>query len=273
MTFDFSTGDSMSFKTIRFETVNKIGRLTINRPEKLNALSVEVFEELRMLFTSIVAHANLPLSGILLTGAGDRAFIAGADIKAMSAMTGDEGEAFGRLAQEVTLMIEALPFPVIACVNGYALGGGCELAMSCDFIFATESAVFGQPEVNLGLIPGFGGCVRLSRYVGPGIAKELIYTGRNVKANEALTLGLVNRVFSSQQEMLDGALSCLETIARKSPTAVALCKQIINDSVGEATTSALAIEATGFRTAFETEDKREGVSAFLEKRPAVFPGR
>ena len=252
--------------TLKIEYVEQLVTVTVNRPEALNALSEQVLSELRDFLTG-------PLDGVrgmILTGVGERAFVAGADIREMAVMTPDQGEVFGRLGQQVTELLEALPVPVIACVGGYALGGGCELAMACDYIYATPNAVFGQPEVKLGLIPGFGGCVRLQRYVGPGRAKELIYTGRRVDAAEAERIGLVNRVFGSHAEMLFGALESLRTATVNSPAAIALCKTAINGAAGRTTTEALAVELAAFRSAFATEDMREGTDAFLAKRAPRF---
>ncbi len=188
-------------------------------------------------------------------------------------MTPDEGEAFGRLGQEVTRLLEELPVPVIACVNGYALGGGCELAMGCDYIYATKNAVFGQPEVSLGLIPGFGGCVRLQRFVGPGRAKKMIYTGRMVDAEEAQRIGLVNRIFPTRESMWEAARKSLNEVATRSPVAVAIGRATINAANGHPTGAALEIETAAFRQAFTTEDMREGTQAFLEKRSPAFASR
>ena len=249
----------MQLKTLIVEQWDSYAKIAINRPEKLNALSEEVFLELHEVLV------NLDVRGLLLAGAGKKAFAAGADIKEMNQMTPERGEAFAKLAQETTEFIERLPYPAIACVNGYALGGGCELAMACDFIYATEAAVFGQPEVNLGLIPGFGGCVRLLQYIGPGRAKEMIYTGRKVPASEALHMGLVNAVFPTEAMMFDTAIRTLEEIAPKYPGAIAICKRVINATRGKTTAESLSIEREGFREAFESEEKRKGVEAFLTK--------
>lgn len=250
----------MPFKTLILERTGTYATITINRPQKLNALNERVFLELREVLV------NLEVRGLLLAGAGEKAFAAGADIQAMSQMSAHQGKAFAKLAQETTELIERLPYPVIACVNGYALGGGCELAMACDFIYATETAVFGQPEVGLGLIPGFGGCVRLARYVGPGRAKEMIYTGRRVSAAEALEMKLVNAVFPNKTIMFDAAIATLEEIATKYPGAVATCKQVVNVALGKTTTDALLAERKGFRRAFGSDEKRKGVTDFLTKR-------
>lgn len=246
------------------EKFGAIEMVTLNRPAKLNALSVELFEELRDYLLAFKGR------GLILTGAGDRAFAAGADIRQMSQMSVDEGERFAALAQDVTEMIERLPVPVIACVNGFALGGGCELAMSADYIFALEGASFGQPEVSLGLIPGFGGCVRLLRLVGPALAKELIFTGRPISADEALAVGLVNRVFDSRDAMIGAAIESLELAATRSPLAVAICKRVMGAQAGLNTREGLLVERAGFREVFASADKVEGVGAFLEKRVPVF---
>jgi enoyl-CoA hydratase len=258
------------FETLRVEMKNSVLTLTIHRPEKLNALSEQVFRELKDLFLDLKQGQFGLIRGMILTGAGEKAFIAGADIQRMSQMTAEEGENFAAQGQEISRMIESLLFPVIACVNGYALGGGCEMAMSCDYIFATERAVFGQPEVNLGLIPCFGGCVRLLRLVGPGRAKELIYTGRNVKASEAKAIGLINEIFQTREEMLLAAEMSFELMAQKSPVAIQICKQVLGQMFGKTTEESLQIERSGFHLAFESSDKKEGVSAFLEKRSARF---
>jgi len=263
----------MTYQTLLVEHHNGIVTLTINRPDKLNALSELVLTELTDLLTELAATPQREIRGMVMTGAGDRAFIAGADISRMAEMTPEEGATFSQLGQAVPRLLEALPFPVIACVHGYALGGGCEMAMGCDYIFATEAAVFGQPEVSLGLIPGFGGCVRLLRFVGPGRAKELIYTGRNVKADEALRIGLVNRVFATKQDMLAGAVESLGLVATRSPVAVSVCKQIINELEGKTTSERMRIENAGFFRVFGSDDKREGTAAFLAKRKPAFPGK
>jgi enoyl-CoA hydratase len=237
--------------------------LTVTRPSARNALSRQVLTELRHFLSTAVKP-------MILTAEPGPAFVAGADIREMAAMTPDEGEEFGRLGQEVMNLLENMPAPVIACVDGYALGGGCELAMAADFIYATSKAVFGQPEVLLGLIPGFGGCVRLPRLVGPARARELIYSGRKVDAAEAQRIGLVNEVFDSRADMLAAALRTLHTIAVNSPAAVALCKTAINGAYGQSIDEGLALEASAFRQAFTTSDMREGTKAFLAKRKPVF---
>jgi len=262
-----------NFKNILHSIDNKILTITINRPEKLNALSVEVFKELEELIFVLKDDFKFSVKGVILTGAGERAFIAGADISQMSQMSVEQGDEFAAHAQSVTVLIESLPVPVIACVGGFALGGGCELAMCCDFIYATENARFGQPEVNLGLIPGFGGCVRLIRAVGPGIAKELIYTGRHIDAREAKDIGLINKVFVSKEEMLSGASETLRLCSEKSAMAISLCKETIIHTFGKTTLEALEIERSSFRTSFKSEDKVLGTKAFLAKESPQFVGR
>ena len=261
----------MRYHTLLVDETDDLVTVTVNRPDKLNALSEVVLHELTEVLTALAGRAHL--RGMILTGQGDRAFVAGADIAEMAPMSPEQGARFGQAGQRVTTLVEALPFPVVACVSGYALGGGCELAMSADFIYATATAAFGQPEVKLGLIPGFGGCVRLLRYVGPGRAKELIYSGRLVDADEALRIGLVNRVFASRDAMLDGARATLREIAQRSPVAVALCKRVLGSLEGHTTDARLAHENDAFRAAFERADMRVGTAAFLARRAPSFPGR
>jgi len=262
----------MNFKTIDYREEQNIGFLTINREEKLNALSFEVLTELKLILMKL-SNTNFSIKGIIFTGEGDKAFIAGADIQEMSHMNSREAMEFSLLAQEVTELLEDISIPVIACVNGYALGGGCEFALSCDYIFATENAMFGQPEVKIGLIPGFGGCVRLKRYVGPGLAKEMIYTGKSINADEAKEIGLVNKVFKTKNEMISAAFESILSIMKNSPTAVSLCKQVVNSCYGVNTHESLRIEREAFGRVFETEDKSVGINAFLDKKTAKFIGR
>ncbi|MFC0112660.1 enoyl-CoA hydratase/isomerase family protein [Kibdelosporangium aridum] len=251
------------YETLHVEDSDDFVTLTVTRPSARNALSHQVLTELK----DFLSTAAKPM---ILTGAPGPAFVAGADIREMAAMSPDEGEQFGRLGQDVMNLLEAVPAPVIACVDGYALGGGCELAMACDFIYATSKAVFGQPEVLLGLIPGFGGCVRLQQLVGPGRARELIYSGRKVDAEEARRIGLVNEFFDSREDMLAAARRSLGTIAANSPAAVALCKATVNSARGQEVLAGLSIELASFRRTFTTPDMIEGTTAFLAKRKPVF---
>ena len=246
-----------------------VSTLTLNRPDKLNALSSEVLTDLRSAIATI--GANEGLRAAIITGAG-KAFAAGADIAAMSNMTEQEGRDFGALGHSVFDSIEKLRFPVIAAVNGFALGGGCELALACDFIYASSKAKFGQPEVGLGIIPGFGGTQRLPRRVGPAMGRELIYTGTMIGADEALRIGLANAVFAPD-ELLASAQKAAAGIASQGPIAVATAKRLITQGIEKPLLNANALEQDAFGACFETEDQAEGMTAFLEKRAAVFKGR
>jgi enoyl-CoA hydratase len=242
--------------------------LTINRPEKLNALSQQVLGDLN---SAIEAVERTPgVRAAVITGTG-KAFVAGADIAAMKDMEQAEGRGFGRLGHALCGRIERVRFPVIAAVNGFALGGGCELALACDFIYASTQAKFGQPEVNLGIIPGFGGTQRLPRRVGPAMARELIYTGKIIDATEALRIGLVNAVFELD-ELLPAATKAAAEIATKGPIAVANAKRLIRDGANIPLPKANKLEEDTFGAMFDTEDQAEGMEAFLEKRPPVFKG-
>lgn len=256
-------------KDLLLEVKDEILHLTINRPEKLNALSVPVLNELKTALSAPPAG----IRGIILTGIGDKAFIAGADIAAMEQMNPDQGLIFSKLGQDVTLLLETIPVPVIACVNGFALGGGCEMAMACDFIYATNNAVFGQPEVNIGLIPAFGGTQRLMRYVGLARSRELIYTGRNIKIQEALDIGLVLKSFGNKEELIQGAVHTFDLIKSKSPLVIKKCKEVIRIGADSSLEQGLLAEREGFKWVFGSQDKKEGLKAFLEKRKANFIGQ
>ena len=263
-----------NFETILFEQENSIGKITINRENKLNALNSVVLKELKDLLETIIDEdKNYSIRGLILTGAGDKAFIAGADISEMNGMTSAEAEEFGKLGQDVSLLFEKINVPVIAAVNGFALGGGCEMAMSCDFIYATESAVFGQPEVKLGLIPGYGGTQRLARLVGRNKAKEIIYSGRNVKADEALNLGLAVKLFPNKEEMLLGVEDILSKILRNSPLAVGASKKVMNLGNDLTVAQGLECELQQFSKIFSSDDMKEGTTAFMEKRAPQFTGK
>ncbi len=260
---------SKSYQFLKFEVENNIGVLTLNREDKLNALSAEVIEELKCLLEEI---SSQKLIGLIFTGAGEKAFIAGADIKAMTEMSDREAETFAFAGQHVSLMFEELRFPVIAAVNGFALGGGLEMALACDFIYATENAVFGLPEVSLGLIPGFGGTQRLARIVGRNRAKELVYTGRKVKIEEAIKIGLVVKSFETKVEMLNSAEDLLKKIERNSPHAIGVAKFVINKGIDLTVNDGLNIEKEQFSLLFDSYDMKEGTKAFLEKRKPEFKG-
>lgn len=236
--------------------------VTINRPKALNALNSAVLDELRQTFEAIDLET---VRCVVLTGTGEKSFVAGADIGEMSTLSKAEGEALGKKGNDLFRLIETLPIPVIAAVNGFALGGGCEIALSCDIRLCSDNAVFGQPEVGLGITPGFGGTQRLPRVVGLGKAKEMIYGARNIKADEALRVGLVNAVYP-QEELLPAAKKMAAGIAKNAPIAVRACKKAINEGMQVDMDSAVVIEEKLFGSCFETEDQREGMQAFLEKR-------
>lgn len=247
---------------VRFDTEGAVGIVTIDRPKALNALNSEVLAELDACFDSIDTNT---IRAVILTGEGDKSFVAGADIGEMSKLSPAEGEAFGKKGNDVFRKIETFPIPVIAAVNGFALGGGCEIAMSCDIRICSDNAMFGQPEVGLGITPGFGGTQRLARIVGVGMAKQLIYTARNIKADEAFRIGLVNAIYP-QEELMPAAKKMAAAIAQNAPIAVRACKKAINDGLDAKMDDAIVIEEKLFGSCFETHDQIEGMSAFLEKR-------
>ncbi|MCA9576417.1 MAG: enoyl-CoA hydratase/isomerase family protein [Myxococcales bacterium] len=243
--------------------------VTINRPDKLNALSQEVLADLKEAVTEIRGRAAT--RAVILTGEG-KAFVAGADIAGMRDMNPIAARSFSSFGHQVFTSLEKLPCPVIAAVNGFALGGGCELALACDFIYASERAKFGQPEVGLGVTPGFGGTQRLSRRVGDGMARELLYTGKVIDAAEALRIGLANAVFAPEA-LLDEARKTAATIATQGPRAVALCKEVMHRGEGRPLADGNALEVDAFGRAFESPEQREGMTAFLDKRKAAFQDR
>ena len=247
---------------IVYEQEGATAVVTVNRPKALNALNSTVLEELKQTFDSIVLET---VRCVILTGAGEKSFVAGAVIGEMSALSKAEGEAFGKKGNDLFRAIECFPVPVLAAVNGFARGGGCELSLSCDIRICSQNAVFGQPEVGLGITPGFGGTQRLARTVGTGRAKEMIYSGRSIKADEALRVGLVNAVYP-QEELLPAARKLAGIIAANAPIAVRACKKAINEGMQTDMDSAVVIEEKLFGSCFETEDQREGMQAFLEKR-------
>jgi len=244
--------------------------ITINRPKALNALNSETLDELAEALSEAAEYEDLRT--LIITGAGDKAFIAGADISEMCEMSCIEAEDFALQGQEILNGIEHFPAPVIAAVNGFALGGGTELAMACDLILCSSNAVFGQPEVKLGVIPGFGGTQRLARLVGAMRAREIIFTGRNVTAQEAVQIGLALKVLPEGQDVVEAAMELATQIARVGPVAVRLAKRAINENVDSALPVALAAERTLFAMCMSTEDQQEGMKAFLEKRKARFQG-
>lgn len=246
---------------ILYEVNGAVGKITINREKALNALNSQVLDELN---TTLDAVNLDEVRCLILTGAGEKSFVAGADIAEMSTLTKAEGEAFGKKGNDVFRKLETFPIPVIAAVNGFALGGGCEIAMSCDIRICSDNAVFGQPEVGLGITPGFGGTQRLSRLVGAGMAKQMIYTARNIKADEALRIGLVNAVYT-QEELMAQAEKMAAGIAKNAPIAVRNCKKAINEGLDVDMDQAIVIEEKLFGDCFETEDQKYGMAFFLDK--------
>ena len=245
---------------VLLEKKGNIAVATINRPKALNALNSAVVADLDEMIVQIMADEEI--RALVITGSGEKAFVAGADIGEMSTLTKAEGEAFGKLGNDVFRRLEKLPIPTIAAVNGFALGGGCELSMSCDIRICADTAVFGQPETGLGITPGFGGTQRLARLVGPGMAKQLIYTAKNIKADEALRIGLVNAVYPAE-ELMPAAEKMASTIAKNAPIAVRACKKAINEGLEAKMDDAIVIEEKLFGSCFETADQKEGMGAFL----------
>lgn len=260
----------MSYKTLLYEKREGIGYVTVNRPEKLNALNHTVIAELDACFQEIQQDAAV--RAVILTGAGEKAFIAGADINELAVQTPVEGKETSMRGQRVLDLIENLGKPVIAALNGYALGGGCELAMACTLRIAAENARLGQPEVRLGIMPGYAGSQRLPRLVGKGVAMELILTGDQITAQEALRIGLVNRVVPAA-ELMAAAESVARKILANAPLAVKFSMEAVNRGLESAQAEGEFLEAVLFGLCCATEDMKEGTRAFLEKRPAQFTGR
>ena len=247
---------------VLYEQKDAVGVITINREKALNALNSEVLDALDQTLDQVDLET---VRCLVITGAGQKSFVAGADIGEMSTLTKAEGEAFGKKGNDIFRKIETFPIPVIAAVNGFALGGGNELSLSCDIRICSENAVFGQPEVGLGITPGFGGTQRLARIIGVGKAKEMLYTARNIKADEAYRLGLVNAVYP-QEELMTAARKLAGQIAANAPIAVRNSKKAANDGLQTDMDQAIVIEEKLFGACFETEDQKEGMAAFLEKR-------
>lgn len=259
---------------VLYEEKGAVGIITINREKALNALNSQVLDELNATLDAVNLETTRCL---ILTGAGEKSFVAGADIGEMSTLTKAEGEAFGKKGNDIFRKLETFPLPVIAAVNGFALGGGCEISMSCDIRICSDNAVFGQPEVGLGITPGFGGTQRLARLVSPGMAKQLIYTARNIKAAEAYRIGLVNQVVSAEvdeagnvvktakEALMAAAEKMAAGIAMQAPIAVRNCKKAINEGLQVDMDQAIVIEEKLFGDCFETEDQKAGMGNFLEK--------
>ena len=249
---------------VKYEQDGFVGVITINRPEALNALNADVVKDLDAVLDSIDLNTTRAL---VVTGAGEKSFVAGADIAAMSTMTVQEAREFSKAGNDVFRKLETLPIPSIAAVNGFALGGGNELAMSCDIRYCSENAMFGQPEVGLGITPGFGGTQRLARLIGTGKAKELVYSALNIKADEAYRIGLVNGV-CTKEDLMPTVMKLAKKIASNAPIAVRLSKEALTDGYLSDMDHAISIEEKYFSECFETEDQKEGMKAFLEKRKA-----
>ena len=259
----------MSYQTLLTALENGICTITINRPDKLNALNKTVFDELNKALDEITASAEI--KSVIITGAGPKAFVAGADISEFNGLTKEQAMVMAKRGQDIFFRIENSSKPIVAAVNGFALGGGCELAMSCHFRVASDKAKFGQPEVNLGLIPGYGGTQRLVQLIGKGKAMELLMSAQLIDANEAKEYGLVNYVTSSES-LLDKTKEILAIINTKAPLAVAGCIKAAN-AVFDETKDGYNIETEEFGNAFATDDMKEGTAAFLEKRKANFSGK
>ena len=249
---------------ILYEQNGNVATITINREKALNALNSQVLDELN---ATLDAVDLATVRCLVITGAGSKSFVAGADIGEMSSLTKAEGEAFGKKGNDVFRKIETFPIPVIAAVNGFALGGGCEISMSCDIRICSENAIFGQPEVGLGITPGFGGTQRLARLVGMGRAKEMIFTCDNIDANEAYRIGLVNKVVA-KEELMETAKAMAAKIISKGSYAVSVAKAAINNGYDMDIKNAVEMEANLFGVVNDTHDKKEGMGAFLEKRKA-----
>jgi enoyl-CoA hydratase len=260
----------LTLANVKYEKRGSIAYVTVNRPKVLNALNTLTWNELRMAFED--AKADGSVRGVILTGAGDKAFIAGADIGELAQLNAYEAEESSRLGQGMLDFIENLGKPVIAAINGFALGGGCETAMACTMRIAVEHARFGQPEVKLGLLPGGGGTQRLPRLVGKGRALQLILTGEAISAEEALRMGLVNEIVPSGS-LIDRAEAILGQVAANAPIAVKFSLDAVNKGLDSSQGAGLALEASYFGICAASEDKKEGTSAFLEKRPPRFRGR
>ena len=260
----------MEYKNLLLETSDGITTLTINRREALNSLNSSVIAELECALFELDLDATV--KAVVITGAGEKAFVAGADIKEMSELSAFEAHDFARRGQRLMLLINRMRKPVIAAVNGYALGGGLELALACDFIYASEKAKFGFPEVGLGVIPGFGGTQNLARLIGPGRAKELVFSGRIITAAKAHAWGIVNELYPPE-ELLPKALETAKEIAGKGALGVAYAKDAIASGMNMTKEDGFRYEASLFGVLFSTDDQREGMGAFLEKRAAAFKGK
>ena len=259
----------MAYKHILFEVTDGAATITFNRPNVLNALNSELLEEFRHALEEISEDENTRV--LVLTGAGEKSFVAGADIKELATLNALSAKQFSQNGHQIIHKLQQLPIPVIAAVNGFALGGGTEIALACDFIYASEKATFGQPEINLGLIPGFGGTQRLPRLVGINFAKEMIFTGKMVPAVEALRVGIVNKI-CSPEDLMEEVTAVAKTIAKKGKVSMRAAKQAINGGMNVDLATGCNIEVDAFAVCMASEDAKEGTAAFLEKRPPDFNG-
>ncbi len=257
----------MTYKNILIDIKERVATVTINRPKALNALNKETLLEMLDCFVELKDSGEV--LAVIITGGGEKAFVAGADISFMQSLTAAEGKKFGELGHGVLRAIENLPQPVIAAINGFALGGGCELSLACDMRFASKNAKFGQPEVNLGVIPGFGGTQRLPRLIGKGLATEILFSGKMIDAEEACRIGLVNQVYESDK-LLEECMVLAKMIASRGPAAVQLCKEVVNNGIEMDLNRACSYEADLFALCFATDEQTEGMAAFLEKRSPQF---
>ena len=257
----------MEYQFLKFEHNEGITVLKISAPKSLNALNSTILKEL----DDFIGHLDAQTRVLIITGDGEKSFVAGADISEMAHLNEPQGQEFGRLGAQVFRRIELLPIPVIAAVNGFALGGGCELVMACDIRIASSKAKFGQPEVGLGIIPGFSGTYRLPKLIGQGYAKEMIYTGKVIRADEALRIGLVNAVYEPE-ELMGKAMEMAAMMLKNAAIAIRLAKQSISEGYDLDADAAIALENKLFGQCFATKDQKEGMDAFLNKRPAAFAG-
>lgn len=260
----------MAYENVILEKEDYLAILTINRPKALNALNRETLEEIKAVIEDIEHDAAITV--LIITGSGDRSFVAGADIAYMQNFNVSEGRGFSQLGQRVFRMLENMEKPVIAAVNGFALGGGCELSLACDIRLAADNAIFGQPEVNLGVTPGYGGTQRLTRLIGEGRAKELIFSSNNIKADEAYRIGLVNHVYQAS-ELMTEAKKLAAKIAKQAPLAVGYSKMAIGKGMQVDLDTAMGIESDLFGMCFATIDQKEGMKAFVEKRKPEFKAK
>ncbi len=257
----------MEYNFLKIEHNDGITVMKVSAPKSLNALNSTILKEM----SDFIANLDAKTRVLIITGDGEKSFVAGADISEMAHLNEPQGFEFGRLGAQVFRRIETLPIPVIAAVNGFALGGGCELAMSCDIRIASSKAKFGQPEVGLGIIPGFSGTYRLPKLIGQGYAKEMIYTGKVIRADEALRIGLVNAVYEPE-ELMDKAMEMAQMMLKNAPVAIRLAKQSINEGYDLDADGAIGLENKLFGQCFATKDQKEGMDAFLNKRKADFIG-